>query len=81
MDVYAKLWGAVASQISITMPQTLRLGAFLESLSWRQYKSVERLQKLCADVASDRTWSEKGLHTTNLCVAYLEAQDLEKLPE
>ena len=42
---------------------------------------MERLKKLCANVASDRTRDDKGLHTTNLCVEDLEAKGLEKLPE
>ena len=52
LEVYKKVWGAVASQLSITMPYTFRLGAFLEYLSLKQDISVERLQKLCSDVAS-----------------------------
>ena len=42
---------------------------------------MERLKKLCANVASDSTRDDKGLHTTNLCVEDLEAKGLEKLPE
>ena len=81
LEVYEKVWGAVASHISIAMTHTFILGDLQESLSLRQDKYVERLQKLCADVALDRTWAEKGLHTTNIRVADLEAQGLENFPE
>ena len=63
------------------MPQTFILGAFLESLSLRQDRAVERLQNLCANVALDSTWDYKGFRTANLRVAYLEVQGLENLPE
>ena len=62
------------------MPQTFILGDFLDSLSLRQDRAVEPLQNLCADVASDRTWDDKDIHTTNLRAEDLEAQGLEKLP-
>ena len=81
LEVYDTVWGAVASQISISMTQTFILGDFLEYLRLGQEKYVEPLQKLCADVASDRTWAEKGLHITNLHVADLETQGLENFPE
>ena len=42
---------------------------------------MELLQNLCADVATDRTWDDKGLHTTNIRVVELEAQGLENFPE
>ena len=67
-----KVWGDLDSQLSIFMPQTFRLGDFLESLSLRQYRAVEILQHLCNNVAADSTWSEKGLRTTNLYVTDLE---------
>ena len=35
----------------------------------------------CANVTSERNWADKGLHTTNLRVTDLEAQELENLPE
>ena len=73
--------GSLCSQISIVIPQRFILGAFLESLRLIQDRSMELLQKLCADVATDRTWADKSLHTTNLCVADLEAQGLKKFPE
>ena len=81
LEVYKKVRGDVSTHIPITMPQSFRLGAFLESLSLRHDRAVERLKKLCADVASDRTWDDKVLHTTNLRVEDLEAQVLENLPE
>ena len=80
LEVYKKVRGDVSTHIPITMPQSFRLGAFLESLSLRHDRAVERLKKLCVDVASDRTWYDKGLHTTNLRVEDLEAQVLENLP-
>ena len=79
-EVYEKVWGAVASQIFITMPQTFRLGAFLEYLRLIQERAVYCLQKLCANVALDRTWADKGLHTTNIFVSGLETQGLGNLP-
>ena len=45
LKVYEKVWGYLASQISITMPQAFRLGSFIESLSLRQDRSVELFQK------------------------------------
>ena len=79
--MYKKIWGASASQISIEMPQMFRVGDFLESLSLIQDRAVELLKKLCADVAADSTWADKGLLTTNICVADLEAQGLENFHE
>ena len=77
--VYKKVWGSLESQLSISMPQTFRLGAFLESLSLIHDRAVEILQKLCTDVAVDRSWTDKGLCTTNLSVVDLEAQWQVKL--
>ena len=54
LELYNKVWGDLASQISIAMPHKSRLGAFLEYISLRQDRAVELLQKLCADVAADR---------------------------
>ena len=62
LEVYEKVWGAVAYQISISMTHTFILGDLLEYLILEQEKYVERLQKLCANVALDRNWAEKGLH-------------------
>ena len=81
LEVYYKVWGDLDSQIYIAMPQTFRLGAFLESLSLRQDRAVYLLQKLCADVAADRTWYNRGRLATNICVADLEAQGLQNFPE
>ena len=81
IEVYEKVWGASASKISNAMTQTFRVGSFLESLILRQDRAVELLQNLCADVATDRTWDDKGLRTTNLRVVELEAQGLENFPE
>ena len=50
-----------------------RVGYFLESRSLIQERTVELLQNLCADVAVDRTWSDKGLRTTNILLVDLEA--------
>ena len=50
-----------------------RVGYFLESRSLIQERTVELLQNLCADVAVDRTWSDKGLRTTNIILVDLEA--------
>ena len=36
---------------------------------------------MCDDAAADRTWDDKGLHKTNICVVDLEAQELEHFPE
>ena len=66
IEVYDKVWGDLASQISIAMTHTFRVGYFLESIRLRQDRAVELLQKLYADVAADRTWSDEGLRTTNL---------------
>ena len=76
-----KIWGASASQISIDMPQTFSVGAFLESLRLRQGRSLELLQNICTDLDSDRTWAEMVLCTMNHCVVDLEAQGLENFPE
>ena len=43
LEVYEKVWGAVASHISIAMTHTFILGDLQESLSLRQDKYVERL--------------------------------------
>ena len=75
--MYEKLWGASASHISVTMPQTFSMGYLLESISLRQEIAVDILQNLCADVAMERTWSDKGLPTKNIFVVYLEAQGLK----
>ena len=45
----------------------------LESCSLIQEITVELLQNLCADEAVERTWSEKGLRTTNILLVDLEA--------
>ena len=79
--MYEKLWGDSDSQISISMPQMFRVGYFLKYLSLRQDRAVELLKNLCADVAADRTWDDKGLRTTNLRTVELEAQGLENFPE
>ena len=55
LEFYKKVWGDLSTQISITMPHILILGAFLESLSLRKYRAVERLKILYADVDLDRT--------------------------
>ena len=81
LEVYKKVWGALAYQLSTFTPSTVRLGHFLESLILIQYRAVDLLKKLCADVDSDRTWYDKGLHTKNIHVANLEAQGLEDFPE
>ena len=81
IEVYEKVWGASASKNSNSTTQTFRVGSFLESLILRQDRAVELLQNLCADVATDMTWDDKGLHTTNLRVVELEAQGLENFPE
>ena len=75
-----KVMGDLASQISIAMTHTFRVGDFLDSLSVRQYRVVELLRKLCTDVVADRTWANEGLRTTNICVVSLEAQRLENFP-
>ena len=67
--------------MSIAMPHTFRVEYFLEPLRLRQDRSVKLPQKLCADVAADRTWDDKGLHTVNLRFVELEAQGLEQFPE
>ena len=81
LELYNKVWGALASQISIAIPHKFRLGAFLESLILRQYRAVELLKNVCANVATDRTWAGKGLFTTNIRVTDLETQGLENFPE
>ena len=81
VEVHDKVWGASASHLYISIPQTFRVGFLLESLSLRQDISVELLQNLCANVAAERTWAEKGLHKTNIGVLDLEAQGWEKFPE
>ena len=58
------------------MPQTPRVGYFLESLRLRQDRDVELLKNLCADVSMDSTWADEGLLTTNICVKDLEAPGL-----
>ena len=35
LEVYEKIWGTPASNISIVVPQNFRVGYFLESLSLR----------------------------------------------
>ena len=35
LEVYKKVWGALAYQLSIAMPQTFVLVYFIESLSFR----------------------------------------------
>ena len=47
----------------------------------RQYIYVELFQKLCINLATDRSWSDEGLRTTNIYVVDLEAQELENFPE
>ena len=42
---------------------------------------MELFQKICANVAAEGTWSDEGLHTTNLHGLDLEAQGLENFPE
>ena len=42
---------------------------------------MELFQKICADVATEGTWSDEGLRTTNLHGLDLEAQGLENFPE
>ena len=81
LEVHKKIWGSLASQLSISMPYTFRLGYFLESISLGQDRDVELLQKLSSGVAADRTWYEKGFRTTNICVADLEAQGLGNFTE
>ena len=81
LEFYEKVWGTLASQLSMAMPQTFRVGAFLEYLILRQDIAVEILQNMFADVAEDRTWNDEGLHTKNICVVDLEAQGLEDFPE
>ena len=73
--------GVLYYQISIDLPQTFRVGYFLESLIVRQERAVELLKNLCADVSTDRTWANKGLHTKNILVVELEVQRLENFPE
>ena len=68
LEVYQKVWEAWASQISIAMPQTFRVGYFLEYLSLRQDRAVELLQNLCTNVAVYSTWADEGLCTTKLHV-------------
>ena len=79
--MYKKVWVGLASKLSISMPQTFRLGDFLESLILRQYRAVELLQNICTNVDADRTWTGKGLRTTNFRVEDLETQGLENFPE
>ena len=79
--MYNKVWGVLASQISIYMPQKFRVGDFLESLSLRQDIDVKLLKNLCAGVAVYRNCSDKGLCTTNIRVLDLEGQGLENFPE
>ena len=79
--MYKKVWVGLASKLSISMPQTFRLGDFLESLILRQYRAVELLQNICANLDADRTWTGKGLRTTNFRVEDLETQGLENFPE
>ena len=81
LEVYEKVWGDSAFQISINLSHTLRVGDFLESLSVRQERDVELLQKLWDDLAADRTWDNESLHTTNIRTVDLEAQGLEKCTE
>ena len=71
LEMYKKVWGDSASRISIAIPHTFRVVSFLESLRFRQDRAVELLQKMCANVDLDRTWSDKGLHTTTICVVDL----------
>ena len=44
LELYEKVWGTLASQLSMAMPQTFRMGAFLESLILTQDIAVELLQ-------------------------------------
>ena len=81
IEMYEKLWEASVSQLSISVSPTFRLEDFLYSLSLIQGIAVEFSKKLCADVAADSTWADKGLLTTNICVADLEAQGLENFHE
>ena len=71
IEMYEKLWEASVSQLSISVSPTFRLEDFLYSLSLIQGIAVEFSKKLCADVAKDRTWSEIGVLTTNICVTDL----------
>ena len=73
LEMYEKVWGISSSQLSISVPQTFRVGYFLESLSLRQYRAIELLKNLCSDVAADRNWADKGLRTTNFRVVDLGA--------
>ena len=60
LELYDKLWGASASHISISMPQTFRMGYFLESLIFKQDRDMEILKNMCANVAADINWADKG---------------------
>ena len=57
LEVYEKVWGSSASELSITMPQTFRVGYLLESLRLRQDRAVDIL-KICAPMWP---WTVLGL--------------------
>ena len=42
---------------------------------------MEILGTLCGYVLADRTWVEDSIHSTNLRLAYIEAQGVSYFPE
>ena len=63
------------------MLQNFRIVYVLESISLRQDRAADLLKNTCADVATDRTWADEGLRTSNLHLADLEVQGLEKFTD
>ena len=58
IEVYEKVWGDLSSKISIALPQTFRLGYFLEYLRLRQYIYVGSLK------SSAPMWPRTGIGLT-----------------
>ena len=68
LEVYVKVWGDLASQLSIAMSRTFMMGYFLEYIRSIQERAVELLKNLLVGVATDSTWADEGpLHNKSSC--------------